>query len=243
MNPETYAKMNAGFQLANPYRPQLQFKKGGILKAKQGTLLSNQEINDLIATSRKGVEALNRQFPTKETVIVVKDQPKKAPAKTNVDVLAWNRARMNEDKISNVQQGLSLLGFYKGDFTGKIDQNTIDAIKAFQQSQGLKVDGLFGKNTSNAFEEAIGYLRYDPNDFGLKTVQENGEEVLAIGPRWKSMKQLLEERELADLKAQNADLVAIKPKMSLLQVEEAPSVAQIPGTRQNTNLNYANYLR
>lgn len=58
--------------------------------------------------------------------------------------IAWNKARMDEDKVRWIQENLNFMGFDAGDEDGKIGKKTIDAIKEFQRSAGLKDDGLFG---------------------------------------------------------------------------------------------------
>jgi hypothetical protein len=70
------------------------------------------------------------------------------------------------DDVQMVQMFLSWLGYYKGvvgndgGFSGQNDQNTIDAIKAFQKAKGLVADGRisvargtsFGSNTFTIVE-------------------------------------------------------------------------------------------
>ncbi len=50
------------------------------------------------------------------------------------------------DRIEEIQSGLSRAGYYKGAPTGKWDASTVDAMKRFQQANGLtptgKIDAL-----------------------------------------------------------------------------------------------------
>ncbi|MBN2097860.1 MAG: peptidoglycan-binding protein [Candidatus Omnitrophica bacterium] len=46
-----------------------------------------------------------------------------------------------------IQLALKNAGFYKGPVDGKIGQGTKTAIKQFQKAQGIKADGIVGKQT------------------------------------------------------------------------------------------------
>ncbi len=46
-----------------------------------------------------------------------------------------------------IQQALKNAGFYQGPIDGKIGPQTHEAIKQFQQANGLKVDGIVGRHT------------------------------------------------------------------------------------------------
>ncbi|MGE4357974.1 MAG: peptidoglycan-binding protein [Candidatus Omnitrophota bacterium] len=49
--------------------------------------------------------------------------------------------------IRNIQEALRRAGFYEGPVDGKLGPKTKEAIKNFQRSRGLKVDGIVGKAT------------------------------------------------------------------------------------------------
>jgi peptidoglycan endopeptidase LytF len=57
--------------------------------------------------------------------------------------------------ISKIQEDLKTLGYYQGDITGKMDDATVKAVKAFQQDNKLKVDGKIGKQTLKALRSAM----------------------------------------------------------------------------------------
>ncbi len=57
--------------------------------------------------------------------------------------------------ISTIQMELQTLGYYTGKITGRMDKKTVEAVKAFQKKHGLKVDGIPGKHTKKALDEAI----------------------------------------------------------------------------------------
>jgi murein L,D-transpeptidase YcbB/YkuD len=47
----------------------------------------------------------------------------------------------------NIQKALKNAGFYSGEIDGKIGKMTRKAVREFQASEGLKVDGIVGKKT------------------------------------------------------------------------------------------------
>lgn len=56
----------------------------------------------------------------------------------------------------DIQLALKNAGFYDGHIDGKIGKNTKKAIREFQKANGLKADGIVGKETK---EKLAGYLR------------------------------------------------------------------------------------
>lgn len=54
-----------------------------------------------------------------------------------------------------IQEALKNAGYYDGNVDGKIGPKTKAALKEFQQSMGLKVDGIAGRNTK---EKLLKYL-------------------------------------------------------------------------------------
>lgn len=50
-------------------------------------------------------------------------------------------------QVSSLQKMLTGLGYYEGKITAIYDQNTIEAVKAFQKKNNLKPDGVAGENT------------------------------------------------------------------------------------------------
>lgn len=45
------------------------------------------------------------------------------------------------DRVSDIQSALSRSGYYKGDTTGKMDADTVDALQRFQSANGLDTTG------------------------------------------------------------------------------------------------------
>lgn len=59
------------------------------------------------------------------------------------------------EKVRNLQQDLTTLGYYWADITGSFGAKTQTAVKTFQEKNGLTADGVAGTKTLNAIESAI----------------------------------------------------------------------------------------
>ena len=83
--------------------------------------------------------------------------------------------------IKQIQCLLEYLGYEPGAIDGTNGPNTQDAVKAFQQAEGLTVDGVAGVQTEKALLDAVSNGRvYKPPDGATgKTVS-----VTADGPSW-----------------------------------------------------------
>ena len=55
--------------------------------------------------------------------------------------------RATPDQIKQAQAILKQRSFYNGEQTGKLDANTRDGLKKYQQAEGLKVTGTLNKVT------------------------------------------------------------------------------------------------
>ncbi len=63
--------------------------------------------------------------------------------------------KMTSEDIKMVQLALAAAGFDPGKADGKMGPQTIQAVKKFQEANGLKADGVVGKET---WEKLQGYL-------------------------------------------------------------------------------------
>ena len=77
-----------------------------------------------------------------------------------------------------IQRNLQYLGFYYGAIDGKIGWQTRNAIKSFQKSMELTVDGIFGERSTKkmielikAIQKAIGCTLID-GIVGYETVEK-----------------------------------------------------------------------
>ncbi len=59
------------------------------------------------------------------------------------------------DKVRQLQNDLTTLGFYWADITGHFGAKTETAVKKFQKSRGLTQDGIVGKKTQDAINSAL----------------------------------------------------------------------------------------
>jgi peptidoglycan hydrolase-like protein with peptidoglycan-binding domain len=61
---------------------------------------------------------------------------------------------VSADTVREAQQALTVLQEYMGEINGKLDPVTINAVQAFQRSQGFADDGILDKKTMRALQEA-----------------------------------------------------------------------------------------
>ena len=113
------------------------------LRADVGLL--DQRITQLERMSVK--ESTSNSWPTGSqpqpflTTVPTPAQPPTAP------VTKPPAALMAKHSKRDIQQALKNAGFYQGSVDGKIGPQTHEAIKQFQQANGLKVDGIVGRHT------------------------------------------------------------------------------------------------
>ncbi|QIB68134.1 PDZ domain-containing protein [Aminipila butyrica] len=62
--------------------------------------------------------------------------------------------------VYGAQQRLSLIGYYTGDITGTMDENTVAAVKKFQKDEALFAYGVIDNTTKNRLELAAYSLAY-----------------------------------------------------------------------------------
>ena len=60
------------------------------------------------------------------------------------------------DRVRQLQQDLTALGYYYGDVSGHYGSLTQAAVKKFQKAKGITQDGIAGTNTLNAIAKALG---------------------------------------------------------------------------------------
>jgi murein L,D-transpeptidase YcbB/YkuD len=70
----------------------------------------------------------------------------------------------------DIQSALTNAGYYKGPVDGKLGSKTKQAIKDFQKANGLKADGVAGKQTK---AKLLPYLTAQQEEFSADTVTEN----------------------------------------------------------------------
>lgn len=79
---------------------------------------------------------------------------------------------MSGSDVKALQQRLNALKYYTGTADGQFGPNTLEAVWAFQEVQGLGVDGIVGPNTARALVSPRAYVPRDPNG-GATRVEVN----------------------------------------------------------------------
>ena len=62
---------------------------------------------------------------------------------------------MSGQEVTVLQQRLKSYGFYSGEINGVFDQAIEEAVKTFQEEEGLVADGILGLATQEALDIAI----------------------------------------------------------------------------------------
>ncbi len=77
---------------------------------------------------------------------------------------------MNNEQVKNAQEMLDGLGFSPGRKDGYFNEETETAVKAFQQTKGLKVTGMIDEKTASSLMDSVmAELRKEKNDLQLQT--------------------------------------------------------------------------
>ncbi|MEN6326503.1 MAG: peptidoglycan-binding protein, partial [Syntrophomonas sp.] len=66
-------------------------------------------------------------------------------------------------EVIQLQQDLTELGFYKNSIDGWFGPKTYDAVVSFQESQGLKMDGVVGPKTRTVLNNALAGIVFSPS--------------------------------------------------------------------------------
>lgn len=74
------------------------------------------------------------------------EEPAPRPAASNTQSNAAKHIRVPVP-VRTVQAALKEAGYYNGAVDGKVGRQTINAISAFQRAQGIKADGICGRQT------------------------------------------------------------------------------------------------
>jgi len=86
----------------------------------------------------------------KETSKSSKQTTKKETTKKNTTEKKDDNKKSQKEIIKEVQKALNDLGYDCGDVDGILGKKTKDALKKFQEDNGLKVDGKIGKEVKKA---------------------------------------------------------------------------------------------
>ena len=109
-------------------------------KTKLGNLQNSlsQEKQKTLELEAK-IEALSSELQSLKGIAVYEEKPKVAP----------------DDFTKKVQLAVYAAGFDPGKIDGKMGPRTVQAIKNFQEANGLEVDGVVGKGTWEKLQEYL----------------------------------------------------------------------------------------
>lgn len=80
------------------------------------------------------------------------------PSKLNLDSNQTLTKGANGAKVEQLQEILKALNFNPGTIDGDFGNNTLKAVKKFQSQKGLEADGVVGKKTQDALNNALDTL-------------------------------------------------------------------------------------
>src|SRR5699024_4807238 len=87
----------------------------------------------------------------------------------NDEVLALSKYGSRGEEVRQIQTKLKRWGYYDGNVDGIYGSQTLAAVKWFQRKNGLKVDGIAGKNTL----EAMGIYSSSSSSSGSSSSNSN----------------------------------------------------------------------
>ena len=68
----------------------------------------------------------------------------------NTDVEALSKYGLSGTEVEEIQEKLKRWGYYDGEVDGIYGSKTLEAVKSFQEKNGLTVDGIAGEKTLEA---------------------------------------------------------------------------------------------
>ncbi|MFN7854081.1 MAG: peptidoglycan-binding domain-containing protein, partial [Dolichospermum sp.] len=78
------------------------------------------------------------------------------PSKLNLDSNETLKQGAKGQKVQQLQEILTALNLNPGTIDGDFGNNTLKAVKQFQSQKGLEADGVVGKKTQDALNDALG---------------------------------------------------------------------------------------
>ena len=125
------------------------------------------------------------------------------------------------ENVLELQTKLKALGFYSGSLTGKAGSLTINAIKRFQRTYGLKVDGIAGAKTLSAVNTAV----------EEKTAGEQSNQVIKIQEN--NTKEPVDDKKAENNQTQNEETVSSEVTAQLPVIKLGVQGAEVKKLQQN----------
>ncbi len=151
---------------------------GSFGQVTKAAVIAFQTANGLKADGKAGSGTLSKLYSADAAdASSLTQQPTTVPGTQTTDQVSVGQYTTLEDgasgtAVENLQRALKNLGYYSGPVDGDYGHLTIDAVKAFQQRMGLRVDGKAGPTTQRALygddAKANKYDTLRPGDHGTE---------------------------------------------------------------------------
>lgn len=119
--------------------------------------------------------------------------------------------------IRQTQCLLEYLGYEPGAIDGLDGSNTRDAVKAFQQAEGLGVDGIAGEQTQAALKDAVWQDRFAKDN----TVPSSGQPPDKTGTFWDSIKYFTRDEPYIACPCGRCGGFPVEPAEKLMRLADA----------------------
>lgn len=103
--------------------------------------------------TEEAVIKFQKDYNLKADGIAGKDTLKYIITKINQIKLVKEKEQKEREFAASLQQNLKTLGHYTGDVTSKIDDATIEALKKFQEKEGIEITGTADQDTIARLDE------------------------------------------------------------------------------------------
>lgn len=109
---------------------------------------TQKEVTNYYGTvTEEAVKKFQKDYNLKPDGIAGKETLKYITTKISQINLVKEKEKQERESAASIQQDLKTLGHYSGEITSKIDDATIEALKLFQEKEGLEVTGSADKET------------------------------------------------------------------------------------------------
>ncbi len=147
-------KISGNYQEVTKSAVQAFQEKNGLEATGEADMLTQQMLFSGKALAKDSLEAAPTLDPHMDLgdindVVMVEDGADNKIAPKELDYDKKLRRGAKGENVKQVQQRLTELGFFDGPISGNYMDKTIDAMRAFQEKNGLRVDGIVGEESWN----------------------------------------------------------------------------------------------
>lgn len=143
--------------------------------ATKAAVIAFQTANGLSVDGKAGMTTLNRLYSAeaKDADSLTTSGGSNTGAGVTVNGYTTLREGDEGDAVKTLQRALKNRGYYSGSIDGKYGSSTVAAVTAFQQRNGLRVDGTAGPTTQTALYgtgalDAVDASTLRPGDTGIE---------------------------------------------------------------------------